>query len=69
MIIGVIQNGIMNRFIYLNWLSPFNTSTNQLTNLVTFPPAVLYEGQYTMRSSSNGCTSAYTSSGIGGYDC
>jgi len=69
LIIGVIQNGIMNRFIYLNWLSPFNTSTNQLTNLVTFPPAVLYEGQYTMRSSSNGCTSAYTSSGIGGYDC
>jgi len=66
----VIQNGIMNRFFGLNWINPFNASTNALDNLVTLPPATLYEGQYLMKSAaSNGCNVAYAADGSGGYDC
>ena len=75
--IGGIQASIVLRFIFINWVSPFNLSTNPPTNIASFPP-VLYNGGTvtggvntpTILNPSSvpsaACTSAYP---LGGYDC
>jgi hypothetical protein len=65
-IIGIIQVGLMLRFVFQPWVSPFNLGTNPPTNIASFPP-VLYEGTTTFNPASlAGCTSPYPT---GGYDC
>ncbi len=64
--VGLNQVAIVNRFVGLNWVSPFNWVSSPPTGIVPFPP-VLYEGSYTSNPASLvGCSQHYP---IGGYDC
>jgi hypothetical protein len=70
-VIGGIQASIVLRFIFVNWVSPFNLSTSPPLNIASFPPT-LYEGgtsttQTILKPAIVAfCTSPYP---IGGYDC
>ena len=66
--VGLNQVAIVNRFVGLNWVSPFNWVSSPPTGIIPFPP-VLYEGSITLNPSSTapgGCASAYP---VGGYNC
>ena len=64
--VGLNQVAIVNRFVGLNWVSPFNWVSSPPTGIAALP-LVLYEGSYTMNPSSIvGCFQAYPA---GGYDC
>jgi ABC-type transport system substrate-binding protein len=60
-IIGGIQASIVLRFVFVNFVSPFNVATSPPQGMVTFPPATLYEGSAIL----NNCVVDPTS----GYDC
>jgi ABC-type transport system substrate-binding protein len=64
-VIGAIQAGILLRFIFINWISPF-TASSPPDGLASFNP-VLYEGSATLNPASGvGCLQSYPT---GGYDC
>ncbi len=72
--VGLNQVAIVNRFVGLNWVAPFNwVGVAPPTGIIPFPP-VLYEGSAgvgqelgTLNPSSiAGCSAAYP---IGGYNC
>lgn len=64
--VGINQVAAVNRFVGLNWVSPFDWASSPPLGIVPFPP-VLHEGSATMSPASLlGCSSAYPS---GGYDC
>ncbi len=61
-----IQVGIVQRFVGVNWVSPYNWVSSPPQGIVSFPPSP-YEGTVTLNPASLvGCGSAYPS---GGYDC
>jgi ABC-type transport system substrate-binding protein len=60
-VIGGIQASIVLRFVFVNFVSPFNAATSPPQGMVTFPPATLYEGSATL----NNCVVDPTN----GYDC
>jgi hypothetical protein len=78
--VGLTQVGIVQRFVGVNWVSPYNWISAPPQGIVSFAP-VLYEGistgnagnpfaagvsQTLNPASVAGCTSAYPT---GGYDC
>ena len=64
--VGLTQIAIVNRFIGLNWVGPYNWATAPPTGIGQLPP-VLHEGSLTLNPSSiTGCSSPYPT---GGYDC
>ena len=70
-VVGGIQVSIVLRFFLINWVSPFNLSTNPPTNIASFPPVLYNGGTATTSTTLNpanvaGCTSPYP---LGGYDC
>ena len=60
-VIGGIQASIVLRFVFVNWVSPFNAATVPPQGMVSFPPATLHEGSATL----NNCVVDPTN----GYDC
>jgi hypothetical protein len=60
-VIGGIQASIVLRFVFVNWVSPFNAATSPPQGMVTFPPATLYEGSFIL----NNCVV----DPVNGYDC
>ncbi len=78
--VGLTQVGIVQRFVGVNWVSPYDWVTSPPSGIAAFPP-VLYDGistgnagnpfaagvtQLLNPASVAGCASAYP---IGGYDC
>jgi len=64
--VGLSQVAIVNRFVGLNWVAPFNWATSPPTGIIPLNP-VLYENTVTLNPASvAGCTTAYPT---GGYDC
>ena len=64
--VGLSQVAIVNRFVGLNWVAPFNWATTPPVGIIPLAP-VLYENTITLNPASvAGCTTAYP---IGGYDC
>ncbi len=64
--VGLTQIAIVNRFVGLNWVGPYNWATAPPTGIGSLPP-VLHEGSLTLNPSSiAGCSSPYPT---GGYDC
>jgi hypothetical protein len=59
-VIGLDQTLTVQRFLFVNWVSPFNAATNPPDGMAPFPP-VLYEGGTTL----NPCSV----DPINGYDC
>ncbi len=62
-----IQVGIVQRFVGVNWVSPYDWVSSPPQGIVSFPPS-LYDGQsnFLQPASAAPCTSAYP---VGGYDC
>jgi hypothetical protein len=59
--VGLTQVSIVNRFMAVNWVAPFNWNSGPPTGIGALPP-VLYEGSTTLNPSTIvGCP--------GGYDC
>ncbi len=78
--VGLTQVGIVQRFVGVNWVSPYDWVTSPPSGIASFPP-VLYDGISTGNAGNPfpagatqllnpatvaGCASAYPS---GGYDC
>ncbi len=64
--IGLQQVAIINRFVGLNWVAPYNWQSSPPAGIIPFAP-VLYEGGYTLNPASiAGCTSPFPT---GGYEC
>jgi hypothetical protein len=64
--VGLSQVAIVNRFVGLNWVAPFNWVSSPPVGIIPLPP-VLYENTITLNPASvAGCTTAYPT---GGYDC
>lgn len=64
--IGLQQVAIVDRFVGLNWVAPYNWQSSPPAGIIPFAP-VLYEGGYTMNPTSiAGCSSPFPT---GGYDC
>jgi hypothetical protein len=64
--VGLSQVAIVNRFVGLNWIAPFNWATSPPVGILPLPP-VLYENTVTLNPSTiAGCTTPYPT---GGYDC
>ncbi len=64
--VGLTQVAIVNRFVGLNWVSPFNWVSSPPVGIIPLPP-VLYENTVTLNPASvAGCTTPYPT---GGYDC
>src|SRR5260370_41121843 len=64
--VGLSQVAIVNRFVGLNWVAPFNWIGSPPAGIIPLAP-VLYENTLTLNPSSVvGCTAAYPT---GGYDC
>ncbi len=78
--VGLTQVGIVQRFVGVNWVSPFDWVSAPPAGIVAFPPS-LYDGistgnagnpfgagvtQFLQPSGAAPCTSAYPT---GGYDC
>jgi len=64
--VGLSQVAIVNRFVGLNWVAPFNWIGSPPVGIIPLAP-VLYENTLTLNPSSvAGCTAAYPT---GGYDC
>ena len=64
--VGLSQVAIVNRFVGLNWVAPFNWALSPPVGIIPLAP-VLYENTITLNpASSVGCTSPYPT---GGYDC
>ena len=59
--VGQTQVGIVNRFVGLNWVAPFNWVSNPPLGIIPLVP-VLYEGATTLNPSS------VTACPVG-YDC
>jgi len=59
-VVGLTQVGIVQRFVGVNWVAPYDWSATPPQNIATFPP-VLYEGAVTL----NPCRIDATN----GYDC
>ncbi len=65
--IGLTQIGILQRFVGVNWVSPYNWVSSPPQGIAAFPP-VLHEGSVTLNPASLvGCASPFSSGG--GYDC
>jgi len=60
-VIGGIQASIVLRFVFVNWVSPFDSTRSPPQGMVAFPPATLYEGSATF----NNCVV----DPVNGYDC
>ncbi len=64
--VGLIQVGIVQRFVGVNWVAPYKWTTAPPQGIAAFPP-ILYEGSATLNPASvAGCAVPYP---IGGYDC
>jgi hypothetical protein len=64
--VGLSQVAIVNRFVGLNWIAPFNWAVSPPLGIVPLNP-VLYENTVTLSPASLvGCTTPYPT---GGYDC
>ena len=64
--VGLSQVAIVNRFVGLNWVAPFNWLSSPPVGAIPIPP-VLYENTVTLNPASVvGCTTSYPA---GGYDC
>src|SRR5438309_600280 len=64
--VGLSQVSIVNRFVGLNWVAPFNWATTPPVGIIPLAP-VLYENTITLNPASvAGCTTHYPT---GGYDC
>jgi hypothetical protein len=65
-IVGLTQVGIVQRFVGVNWISPYSWAASAPTGITPTAP-VLYEGTATLNPASvAGCTNPYPT---GGYDC
>ncbi len=65
--VGLTQISIVQRFVGVNWVAPYNWNTSPPQNIGAFPP-VLYEGAVTMNPARLvGCNVSYNNGG--GYDC
>lgn len=63
---GLTQIAIVNRFVAVNWIAPFNWQTTPPTGMVGFAP-ILYEDGFTLNPASvAGCFQSFP---VGGYDC
>jgi hypothetical protein len=58
--VGLTQVGIVQRFVGVNWVQPYDWSTSPPQNVATFPP-LLHEGAVTLTPCS--------SDPVNGYDC
>jgi hypothetical protein len=66
-VVDVTTVGIVNRFVGVNWVQPFQWSTSPPVNIVAPTGLVLHEGGVTLNPASvAGCTPVYPT---GGYDC
>ncbi|OLD35695.1 MAG: hypothetical protein AUI50_00875 [Crenarchaeota archaeon 13_1_40CM_2_52_14] len=65
--IGLTQMSIIQRFVGVNWVAPYDWRMSPPQNIAIFPP-VLYEGSISLNPSTvTGCTIPFNSGG--GYDC
>jgi hypothetical protein len=65
--VGLTQVSIIQRFVGVNWVSPYDWRTSPPQNIGAFPP-VLHEGSVTMNPGTiAGCSVPFNSGG--GYDC
>jgi hypothetical protein len=65
--IGLTQVSIVQRFVGVNWVSPYDWNTSPPQDIAAFPP-VLYEGSITLNPSTVvGCAVSFNNGG--GYDC
>ncbi len=65
--VGLVQISIVQRFVGVNWVSPYNWVNSPPPNIAVYPP-ILYEGGVTMNPANlAGCTSSFNNGG--GYDC
>ncbi len=65
-VVGLTQVSIVQRFVGVNWVSPYSWTSSPPTGIVQLSP-VLYEGTITLNPASvAGCTVPYPT---GGYDC
>jgi hypothetical protein len=66
-VVDITTVGIVNRFMGLNWVSPFNWYTSPPTGIAPLTALVLYEGSATLNPASIvSCNVTYPA---GGYDC
>jgi hypothetical protein len=66
-VIGLIQVAIVQRFVGVSWVAPYDWRTAPPPGIATFPP-VLYEGTFTLNPATLvGCNLSYNNGG--GYDC
>jgi hypothetical protein len=64
--IGLQQVAIVNRFVGLNWVAPFNWQSSPPAGIIPFAP-VIHEGGYTLNPANiAGCSVPFPT---GGYDC
>jgi len=64
--VGIQQIAIVNRFVGLGWVAPFNWASSPPAGVIQLPP-VLYENTITLNPSTVvGCLTPYPA---GGYDC
>jgi len=64
--VGLSQVAIVNRFVGLNWVAPFNWASSPPVGIIPLAP-VLYENTITLNPASLvGCATPYPT---GGYDC
>jgi len=64
--VGLTQVGIVQRFVGVNWIAPYDWVSSPPVGITTRAP-VLHEGTATLNPASlAGCTSPYPT---GGYDC
>jgi hypothetical protein len=59
-VVGLTQVGIVQRFVGINWVAPYDWTASPPKGIATFPP-VLYEGAVTL----NPCSV----DSVNGYDC
>jgi ABC-type transport system substrate-binding protein len=65
--IGLTQVSIIQRFVGVNWVAPYDWHTSPPQNIAPFAP-VLYEGSVTLNPTTLvGCAVSYNNGG--GYDC
>jgi hypothetical protein len=64
--VGLAQVAIVNRFVGVDWVAPFDWNNSPPTGIIPLNP-VLYENTITLNPASvAGCTTPYPA---GGYDC
>ncbi len=66
--VGLAQVSIVQRFVGVNWVAPYDWVNSPPQNIAAFPP-VLYEGAVTLLPCSGPVTTPPSFDPVNGYDC